>query len=338
MLGLETWGTVISIVFIYLLLSLLGTIINEWVMMLLNARGKNLLIALETMLSDGRKKNKGLVEAFQKNPRFKKLTIWGKGLRMPSYIKTDTFVKIIIDELFSDGNSIQERFKSAEDKINHYFPEESETKTLLFSIIKQTGENLEEFEKELTSWYDNVMSRASGWYKRRVRYMLLILGMIISVIFNADTFSMIKILSSNPEAREKVVTKAEAFLAKEALLKVEVNTAPAEAPSDSAKLNSQQRTSIQNNEEYRQKIDSLYNQINTLIREDIYGVSSALGMGWNQKAVERLFNPWYNVLLSILGWFITAFAISLGAPFWFDVLIKVADIRSSGKRHTDSKS
>ena len=307
-------------------------------MMLLNARGRNLLIALETMLSDGKKENKALVEAFQNNPRFKKLTIWGKKLRMPSYIKTDTFVKIIMDELFSDGSTIQERFQTAETKINQYFPGESETKKLLLSIIKQTGDNLENFENEMSTWYDDVMSRASGWYKRRVKYMLLILGMIISIIFNADTFSMVKILSSNPEAREKVVTQAEAYLEKEALLKVEVNTVTAEAPNDSATLNTRQHTTLQNDEEYRQKIDSLYDQTNTLIREDIYGVSSALGMGWNQKAVERLINPWYNVLLSILGWFITAFAISLGAPFWFDILIKVVDIRSSGKKHTDSKS
>ena len=33
----------------------------------------------------------------------------------------------------------------------------------------------------------------------------------------------------------------------------------------------------------------------------------------------------------VIGWFITAFAISLGAPFWFDILNKIMVIRSTVK-------
>jgi hypothetical protein len=32
-----------------------------------------------------------------------------------------------------------------------------------------------------------------------------------------------------------------------------------------------------------------------------------------------------------LGWLITAFAVSLGAPFWFDLLNKFVNVRASGK-------
>jgi hypothetical protein len=32
-----------------------------------------------------------------------------------------------------------------------------------------------------------------------------------------------------------------------------------------------------------------------------------------------------------LGWLLTALAISLGAPFWFDILNKVVSIRAAGK-------
>ena len=168
--------------------------------------------------------------------------------------------------------------------------------------------------------------------------MLLILGMIISIIFNADTFSIIKILSSNPEAREKVVSQAEAYIAKEAMLNIAPSTIPGETPKDSITSMPTSQEALQNNEEYRQKIDSLYHQTNTLIKEDIYGVSTALGMGWNKNIVHKLFDPWYNFLFSLLGWFVTAFAISLGAPFWFDILIKVADIRTSGQKHSSTKN
>ncbi|HEY2142857.1 MAG TPA: hypothetical protein VGH06_00765 [Candidatus Udaeobacter sp.] len=33
----------------------------------------------------------------------------------------------------------------------------------------------------------------------------------------------------------------------------------------------------------------------------------------------------------VVGWLITAFAVSLGAPFWFDLLNKFVNIRASGK-------
>ncbi|MGV1049487.1 MAG: hypothetical protein ACOYD4_13295 [Solirubrobacterales bacterium] len=39
---------------------------------------------------------------------------------------------------------------------------------------------------------------------------------------------------------------------------------------------------------------------------------------------------------SLLGWLITAVAISLGAPFWFDALGKISRLRTSGKRPEDA--
>jgi hypothetical protein len=40
--------------------------------------------------------------------------------------------------------------------------------------------------------------------------------------------------------------------------------------------------------------------------------------------------------MRILGWVITGFAISLGAPFWFDLLNKIMVVRSTVKPHQKS--
>jgi hypothetical protein len=37
-----------------------------------------------------------------------------------------------------------------------------------------------------------------------------------------------------------------------------------------------------------------------------------------------------NILLLILGWLIGAGCISMGAPFWFDILGKLVNVRRSG--------
>jgi len=44
-------------------------------------------------------------------------------------------------------------------------------------------------------------------------------------------------------------------------------------------------------------------------------------------------NSLYDALKElILGWFLTALAVSLGSGFWFDILSKVLQLRGSGKK------
>ncbi len=45
---------------------------------------------------------------------------------------------------------------------------------------------------------------------------------------------------------------------------------------------------------------------------------------------------WQDMLAPILGWIFTAFAATLGAPFWFDVLNQIMVIRSTVKPHEKS--
>ena len=39
----------------------------------------------------------------------------------------------------------------------------------------------------------------------------------------------------------------------------------------------------------------------------------------------------------IVGWLFTIAAVSLGAPFWFDLLGKVARLRAAGRSRTGSR-
>lgn len=45
---------------------------------------------------------------------------------------------------------------------------------------------------------------------------------------------------------------------------------------------------------------------------------------------------WYVGLLFLLGWFITAIAISMGATFWFELLGKLVNVRNTGNRPPSS--
>ena len=65
-------------------------------------------------------------------------------------------------------------------------------------------------------------------------------------------------------------------------------------------------------------------------------IPSGLPLGWDNDHFG-----WDNWHTKTAGWLITIFAIFMGAPFWFDLLNKISNLRGSGpkpKSSTDKKS
>jgi len=52
-------------------------------------------------------------------------------------------------------------------------------------------------------------------------------------------------------------------------------------------------------------------------------------MGWTDVSLQR---PPVDWVYSMVGWLVTGFAISMGAPFWFDLLQKIVNIRATGPK------
>lgn len=59
--------------------------------------------------------------------------------------------------------------------------------------------------------------------------------------------------------------------------------------------------------------------------------ASKLPLGWSEENTGGI---WWT---RALGWLITVLAISLGAPFWFDVLSKASRLRAAGDKPEESK-
>ncbi|GAB5407637.1 MAG: hypothetical protein BalsKO_00020 [Balneolaceae bacterium] len=80
-------------------------------------------------------------------------------------------------------------------------------------------------------------------------------------------------------------------------------------------------------------IDSVFQQLSSLKEQEIAMASSVLGLGWD---IEKHGDYWEAIKnemkwYSIFGWLITALAICMGAPFWFDLLKKVINIKEELK-------
>jgi hypothetical protein len=53
-------------------------------------------------------------------------------------------------------------------------------------------------------------------------------------------------------------------------------------------------------------------------------------IGWSESQWQYLRDPGH-LISAFLGWFLTALAASLGAPFWFDTLQRFVNVRGNGR-------
>ncbi|AFY48057.1 hypothetical protein Nos7524_2212 [Nostoc sp. PCC 7524] len=171
-----------------------------------------------------------------------------------------------------------------------------------------TEEGINILRKEIEKTFENSMERASGVYKRNAKGVGLLIGISIAVIANADTFHIVSILSKDATIRTAIVNNAVPIV---------------------------QANSVNSPEELK----ILREQTNTILEEQ------TLPLGWNKLNLAQqlgqtqdnqnpvLFN---HYLTMVFGWLISGVAISMGAPFWFELIGRVINVRNSGKRPKSS--
>lgn len=324
MFSSEILEIVIGLIFIYLILSLLGTTINELIAGLLHLRGKNLKKSLIYMLSEY--KDKDVFQKFINHPVFVKLRR-NTHHKYPSYLSSKQFSKIMIESIVEDPKKNTEKIGEQISKL------EGTTGKVLQSYWLESSGDLEMFKEKMEEWYDETQARTTGWYKRNIQRILLVIGFIIALTINADTLSIVKKLSQDSKARRSMVElainqsqqlEAEYFPVNEPYLESdydEIEDVELEYEADDFEAYSYQ------------DIKMLNEKTHNLINEQIADVNNIMGMGWNSlikdfadaKLNEKIL---YFLLLKFLGFTLTAFAISLGSNFWFDLMNKV--IRNSG--------
>ncbi len=283
-------NVVIGLIFILLLLSLLATTVMELISGLLSFRGRHLERVLRNMLATD---SDELLEKFKENPFYKQLAGKFLGKRTPpSYLSSANF-RSILEKILGGKEQLEAKIGEIKDE---------NLREILNQFVEEAEGNLEDLRNRIEQWYDDVMDRASGWYKRNIQKVLILVGIGIAVIFNADTISIYNRLSKDPKARLEVATLAQEFV-----------------QSDSLQTVSASEETIK---EIREEIDYLVNT-------EIENLKNPLGLGWDNFDVINA--DWYDWVQKILGWIVTALAISLGAPFWFDLLKKLVNVRSSGK-------
>lgn len=371
----------IGLVFIYLILSLIASEIQELIATFLQWRAKHLKYSIELLLAGGSETEKSefekaqeLVQELYQDPLINTLNQQAKGkveylLRenaknsdkktkkalgnkqsAPSYLPSETFASSLLnalkipqlityvkhpsDELktnlymilasykelktgINDPNSesykkIKQVYGDIDQKfidfVNNDLPD-CVPNNLITSLgiigqrsrikIDDLTEEANQFKNEVETWFDRSMDRASGVYKRNAKGVAILIGILVAVLTNTDTLHLVKRLSQDSVIRSAITQRA------------------------------------------NQKEDFLTNRDTRREIEQVLGDAS-VPIGWQNinQQFERL-DPKYpnSVYISIwqgfkliCGWILSGLAVAMGAPFWFDILNKLINVRNAGPK------
>lgn len=178
-------------------------------------------------------------------------------------------------------------------------------------LAQQAGGEAAKFEAAIEAQFNATMERASGWFKRWAQNLTLGLAALLVIFADVDTIAIARHLSASPEARAAALRLAQGQLDAGAPAAAASAAASAAEPSASAAL-----------------------AATAAARDQLAAARAAqaslLPVGqppWGER-------PW--TFERLIGWLISIAAISLGAPFWFDLLGKVMKVRSSGVTPTQT--
>lgn len=212
----------------------------------------------------------------------------------PAYISARIFATALLDAL-APANTNQPR-TIASLRVGVVQTPDARLRGMLVNMVDSASGDVNALREKIEHWYDDTMARVSGWYKRLAQKIIFAAGVILCVAVNANTVMIVKELWNDQALRSATVAQAE---------KRVQCTAPAESTDPKAALQ----------------------QVAGTIRE-----TNAPPIGWSSEwgNVRALPTTAGAIFLKLLGILLTSFAIVLGAPFWFDMLNKVINLRLSG--------
>lgn len=284
---------VIGLIFIYFLIGLFCSTIQELISNMGDFRAKG----LEGWLKDTFKDD-DLGKRLLQHKLIDGLTAKGK---RTSYIPSDVFAHSLLDLINKSDTGVYTTESLSKTVLTSNLPEGLKRK-ITQSISEANGE-IHKVRMDLETWFNQSMERISGTYKKFAQKMLLVISLLVTAFLNVDSIAIIQYLHTHPE-KASVLADQVSSMVKEA----EVQSPKADSVSTGKKINA-------NIEELRKlKLELGKTQI---------------PLGWEGQKEDL--SGW-DIVSKIIGLLMTAMAGVVGAPFWFDMLNKLVNLRSTGKR------
>ena len=334
-LGSQVIETAIALAFVFFLLSLIASGVTELFATLMRFRAKDLEEGIRELLprepgARAELEEKGEArlarladdpaEAVLEHPlvsNFKPKKRRFRGDRKTgSYISPRNFTIALFDTLVppEDGRKSKDMIKAVRESLEK-IPRNHPMRAQLEPILIEAGNDIAAARAAVETWFDDGMERVSGWYKRRSQLIIAVVAIGLAVVLNASTVRIADRLWEDDLLRQTVADAAD----------LEVQQAAAEtAATEEAETGgtTDEAVTIEEVEEQTQALKAQY--------DEVAGLQLPIGWGPGNDIEGEVFQ-------TIAGWLLTAFAVSLGAPFWFDALSRLAPLRTTGPK-PDTKS
>ena len=350
MFGSQILDIAIAMIFFYLFVSLICSALREGVESLTKARAMNLERGIRELLDDP--SGKAITQSLFDHPQLSGLfkgaydpdalkagfSGFGKKLlpnnnmgrwarnNLPSYVPAANFAVALLDVTANGSVTAPNNAKARVLSLDAVrgavasLPGDKLQRAVLNAVDLANGD-LAQAQKNLEDWFNSAMDRVSGWYKRRTQLILFLLGLAAAVMLNLDSFAVLHVVSSDKTIRDGLIAAAET----------------ANAKKDDPKL-------LQTLADGFQKLGVPMGWDHCLQSGPTPGAAGGmlLPQCMSQPVPQSVrcsqggtcvYVPltWIDVFKMVLGWIITAAAVTLGAPFWFDTLSKFMSVRSSLK-------
>jgi hypothetical protein len=275
MFGSTIIEVAIGLIFIYFLMSMISSHINELIAQWMQWRSKDLDAAIRRMLADPELGNKVM-----NHPLITGLA--SRAGAKPAYIPPNTFALALFDAIAPAGDA-PTALERVRDQVVKSLPQSRASQALL-AIIDRANGDIERARAGTVEWFNAAMDRLSGAYKRRIQLLTLCVALVLTLLFGADTLAIADALFKEPTLRAAVTGAAQ-------------NASSTQVAPGA------------------QSVGQIVEQLE----------KTGLPLGWGALPADAL--GWFK---KVIGLLVTTLAVSLGAPFWFDVLRNVSNLRSSG--------
>ena len=282
----------LGLVLLYSALSLVASAAKEWISTVFRLRARNLQVGIRMLIGQS------YAARLYRHPLIRNLS---QPDRLPSYIDANTFSVVLIDLLAENENGGRSvSMGDAATDLTGLITNDYSLATMLEAMTVSKARTVADLQPELAAWFDQGMSRVAGWYRRRAQYIILAVAAVVTVLTNASTVHVVRDIWQDDALRYAVAQETVLIAASAA-----ASPASAAASPDALQIPS--------------------------------AVLDSFPMGWDGEDPFGLDDqvPTWTVMswfAHLMGWLFTTAAVSLGAPFWFDLLSKVASLRGTGMK------
>ncbi len=186
--------------------------------------------------------------------------------------------------------------------------------------------DVDRFRQGIESYFDGEMQRLSGYYRRSIRIVVFGLAVLVAAAGAVDTFSITRSLWRNPGDRAVLLQQADQLAGSGAAASDPANPGALEGIQEACKNAHPSDTSTISSPD---EAAAAYAKVRTCVSD---ALDHLTGLGVIDHAVwvdaGGWSDEWSNGFVGhAAGVLLTALALTLGAPFWFDLIKRLTGVR-----------